>query len=534
MVKLTPTGKRVELGRGSHVVVVGDKAIKDERVQEVWINSGGSFDSAPLVTQVGQQPFRLSSSNRQQLLDEAYRLWKFDALGGNIVRTTSYFTLGRGVVFQFDDENAQFFANKFYTKNRLEVKLRAASDEANAFGEVYIWLRPKFDEERSGSKVVWRPGDVQVTFIPPDNITNIETADDDVGDVHNFIYEWMNADMSGDSLVIPHISKYDVESSDRRNGCIIQIKLNSGNMDPFGQSDLLPIKEWLDNYQEYLRDGVVINKLYRSPCYDVSITDGSEEEVNAAISRYRGWSIGSNPVHNDRETWQILEFQGPSSSNQEARRSLLLMIAAGVGFAEFMLADGSNSGLASSKSQQLPVIKKFEDRQDLWAYTLMEMFQFALITKARINSKAGLEIERDREGDFEPFAGRVEFPAISQDRDLEVAQTNQLAMEKGYMSPRTAAARLNIDFDREMELIDNDVEAIEKLQKKLEGAGITIAIGGPSPMVAAEGSQQPGQGGNGPNPNGNSATGKRGGEVDNRQSRNRSKQPGGADAPVRT
>lgn len=533
MVKLTPTGKRVNLGKTNHVVIVGDKAVtKDEHIQEVWINHGGSFDTTPLTTGVGQVPFKLPSYERKSLLEDSYRLWKFDALGGNIIRTTTYFTLGRGVVYQFDDDDAHFYAKKFFRKNRLEIKLRAASDEANAFGEVYIWLRPKFDEVRKGGKVIWRPGDVQVTFIPPENITNIETADNDVGDVHNFIYEWQNADMSDETEVIPHISKYDIDGENKRSGCMIQIKLNSGNMDAFGQGDLVPIIEWLDNYQEYLRDGVIINKLYRSPCYDVSIEDGSEEEVNAAISRYRGWSIGSNPVHNSREEWKILEFQGPSSSNQEARRALLLMIAAGVGFAEFMLADGSNSSLSSSKSQQLPVIKKFEDRQDLWAYTLMEMFQFALLTKARIASNS-IAVSRDREGDFEPFAGRVEFPAISQDRDLEVAQTNKIATEGGYMSPRTAAGRLNLDFDRELEQTDNDVEKLKALRKKLDDAGVTIAVGGPLPDAAPETSQDPGQGGNGPNATPANRNGDRAGEVDNRQ-RNRSRQPGGADASVRT
>lgn len=530
MVKLTRTGKRIKLGKGDHVVVVGDKEVTNERVQEVWINTGGSFDTMPLTTNIGQIPFKLPSAGRTQLLDESYRLWKFDALGGNIIRTTTYFTLGRGVVFNFDEKAAQFYAQKFYCKNRLEVKLRAASDEANAFGEVYIWLRPKFEEVRSGGKVIWRPGDTQVTFIPPYNITNVETDDSDVGDVHNFIYEWQNADMSDETMKLPHISKYDVEGENKRNGCVIQIKLNSGNLDAFGQGDLLPVKEWLDNYQEYLRDGVIINKLYRSPCYDVSIEDGTEEEVNAAISRYRGWSIGSNPVHNSREEWKILEFQGPSSSNQEARRALLLIIAAGVGFAEFMLADGSNSSLSSSKSQQLPVIKKFEDRQDLWAYTLMEMFQFALLTKARVARGSGLEIERDREGDFEPFAGRVGFPEISKERELEVSQANNLALENGYMSPRTAASRMNLDFDREMELVDNDVEQLKKLRKKLDDAGITIAIGGPLPEVAPEGSQAAGQGANGPNAKPSNKDGKRGGENDSRTSRNRSRQPGGSES----
>lgn len=457
---------------------------KVEKIQEVWINNNGSFSTTPLLISVGLQPFKLPTAGRKELLDESYRLWKFDPIGGNIVRTTTFFTLARGLTYEFTNAAAQKAAVKFYTKNKLKTRIRAACDESSAFGEVFLWLRPKKSEVKVGGKSVWRAGDVQVTFIPPYNITNIETAEEDVGDVHNYIFEYAEGDYAQKNRRIPDISKYDIENENDTEGCIIHIKLNAGNLDVFGHSDLIPVKEWLDNYQEYLRDGVVINKLYRSPCFDISIKDGTPEEVNAAIARYRGWQIGSNPVHNDREVWQILEFKGPSSHNEEARRALLLMICAGVGFAEFMLADGSNANLATSKTQQQPVLKKFEDRQSVWADSMMEMFQFALAIKAKYGSVKDLSIEYDDEGDIVPFDGRVEFPAISQDKDLEVAQTNQIAIEGGYMSKRTAAARLNISFEEQLTEMDEEVEKLAEIQKKKIESGLMPDPTKPSPDEA--------------------------------------------------
>jgi len=482
MTKLTKTNKvLVEDPKGNPLIVD-----KDAPVQEVWVNSGGSFNTTPLMINVGLQPFKLPEANRQQLLDEAYRLWKFDPLGGNIIHTSSYFTLGRGLIFEFDDKVAQYYAVKFFKKNKLEVRLRSASDELSAFGEVYMWLRPKKAETKIGNRVIWRPGDTQVTFIPPQNISNIETAEEDVGDIYNYIFEYSEGDYKQRTRTIPDISKYDYESDADETGCVVQIKLNSGNMDVFGQSDLIPIKEWLDNYQEFLRDGVVINKLYRSPCFDISIKDGTPDEVSAAISRYRGWSIGSNPVHNDREEWKILEFKGPASHNEEARRAILLIIAAGVNFAEFMLADGSNSNLATSKTQQLPVIKKFEDRQDLWAHYMMMVFQFVLTVKSKYGINSGLTIETDDEGDAKPFTGRVEFPTISQDKDLEVAQTNKLGLEGGYLSPRTAAARLNLNYDRQLDEMDRDIQKQSEIMQKKVDVGMVLDPTEPTPDEASK------------------------------------------------
>ena len=500
MVKLKKTGRFLD-GKGREMALIEKdgraQIVPREKIGETWINSGGSFDSHPLTTLGYKEPFRLPSADRKSLLDEGYRLWKYDALGGTIVSLTTYFVLGRGVRFTFDDDKAQFFLEKFYKKNKLEMRLRSASDESVAFGEIFMWLRPHNADVRSRTgKVVWRAGDTQVTFIEPANITNIETSEEDPTDVRNYIYEFIGAERSSNVITIPDISQFDMTHGDIENGCMVHIKLNAGNMDPFGHSDLVRVKEWLDNYQEYLRDGVIIQKLYRSPCFDVSIEDGTPEEISAAIARYRAWTIGSNPIHNSREKWQILEFTGPNTSSETARRSLLLIIAAGVGFAEYMLADGSNSNMASSKSQELPVIKKFQDRQDIFTHFLMQVFQFALLAKATLARGTGLEIEKDSEGDPMAWEGQVRFPTIAEADDIEVAQTNTAAMEAKYMSPRTAAARLNLNYAREVEIMLQDKELTDALKDAgiitdpVEDA-VKIAQATKPEPVAGEGGNKP-------------------------------------------
>ena len=94
------------------------------------------------------------------------------------------------------------------------------------------------------------------------------------------------------------------------------------------------------------------------------------------------------------------------------------------------------------------------------------------MTKATLNPSSGLTMEFDQEGDPIEFKGRVEFPPIAQDRDLEVAQTSKLAMEGGYMSERTAAARLSIDYDREMEQQRNDIDRQQELSQMMVDAGL--------------------------------------------------------------
>lgn len=454
----------------------------------VYINSGGYFSPQPILIGGQLHTFKTPHAQRKHFLDESYRLWKFDPIAGTIVNLTTFFVLGRGVTFEFDDEVAQFYANKFYDKNRLEIRLRRACAQFVALGELFIWLRPKFEDVTFEGKTIWRQGDTQITFCQVENITQIRIADDDAGDVYSYFYEYIDGEMQPYTIEIPDITKFSLDGPNARVGCMVHIKCNSADSDPFGLSDLVRIKEWLDNYQEYLRDGVVINKLYRSPCFDVSIEDASPDEVDAAVSRYRGWQIGSNPVHNAKEQWKILEFTGPNTSQETSRRALLLIIAAGVGFAEYMLADGANANLASSKSQQLPVIKKFEDLQQIFAYSLKVIVQYALYTKATLKLNSGLVFTTDRDGDLEEFAGSVTFPALAQESDWDVAQTNEKALQSGYMSHRSAAGRLNLDYDREMEQIKADKPNMDMLKS----LGYNIQLGmpplPPKPIVNTSGS----------------------------------------------
>jgi len=465
--------KKYYLDQKGRAFKIESKKVGNTEVREiVYIHAGGSFSSNPPVLTSQKEAWNLPTAERSELLDEGYRLWKYDPLGGIIVYLTTCFILGRGVKFQFDDPVAQFHSNKFYKKNKLETKLRSASDELTAYGEIFVWLRPKNEDIIYNGKALWRKGDVQVTFIPPSNITSIATAEEDVGDVYEYTYQWMDAQGNPQSRNIPDITKFDFENSDPETGCIYHIAINKGNNDAFGQSDLIRIKEWLDNYQDYLRDGVIINKLYRSPAFDISIEDGTPEEIEEAKARYNGWTIGSNPIHNSREKWDILEFNGPNVSSENARRALLLIIAAGVGFPEYMLADGSNSNLASTKSQELPVIKKFEDRQDLFSEFIKNILNFNLFCKYYYGVGTGLSVTKDRDGDFEEFVATIEFPPIVRDDDLNTSRTNTEALKGGYISLSTAAARLGIDFQREVELMLSEKQLLDKLEQ----AGIQVVI----------------------------------------------------------
>ena len=446
-----------------------------EVIQEIVSTASGGifYDNRTGVGTYGQFAIRPAINTRDEFLDEGYRLWKYDPLGGTIVNLTTYFVMGRGITINYNNPVANDILKKFWCKNFMPVRIKKICNEGVAFGDNFIGLRVIKNDIRKNGKILWHRGDVQVVIYDSKVVRGIEHAADNVHDVYNYILSYSGEKGEIIEKIIPDITKFD---SKRDQECILHIKFNDASNDAFGLSDLIRVKEWLDNYQDYLKDGVIINKLYRSPCYDITITDGGPEDIEKAIARYSGWKIGSNAVHNDKEKWEILEFSGANVSQEDNRRAILLMIAAGTGYPEYMLADGSNSNLASTKSQQLPAIKKFEDRQDIYQEYLALIFDFVLDMKLAFGDFIGEKPtpEIDFEGD-RIWRGEINFPEIAREEDSVVATYTTTLVEAGLMSRSSAILKNNLDFKEEMARMVN--ESIE-LAKSISTAKAAMKASG--------------------------------------------------------
>ena len=419
----------------------------------ITMSAGGTFTANDL-----DAPTR-APENRPQRLEAGYEMWKKDPMGGQIVLQTTNFTFGSGHKVTSPVERVRDVIKKFDRKNGMGRRFKRLSDESVAYGEIFLKLVPhREDIEVPGTKKPrfrWRKGQTQVVPIDPANIVGIDHAPDNVEDITNYIFAYEVEENGQKKQVeekIPPIDKFDFDSG---KAAMIHLKLNDASNDVFGTSDLLRVAEWVNKLSEYNRDSFIINKLYRSPMIDITIIDGDETDVRRAIRRYQNFEIGSNPVHNDKEKWDILEFTGANVSQMEARRALLLMIATGVGFPEFFFADGSNSNLASSKTQIVPTTKKFEDRQGIWQDFMMKLYSFVLDVALEIGEVDGLDLEPDFEEEFF-WDFDIQFPPILLLDQKDVAASNKSAIGDGYMSKATAAARMGLDFENEKMLIEEE------------------------------------------------------------------------------
>jgi hypothetical protein len=168
------------------------------------------------------------------------------------------------------------------------------------------------------------------------------------------------------------------------------------------------------------------------------------------MNRYASWSVGCNVVHNQNEKWTVKEFQTKSVSD-DGRRALLLIIAAGVGFAEYMLADGSNANLATARTQQLPAIKRFSDKQDSYGFIFSLILEFMIKVGVKYNNVKASKKETE-------YIPTIIFPPIIEADDKTETDTTIAELNNGIISKKTARNILGRSDDFENKQIAKELE----------------------------------------------------------------------------
>lgn len=454
--------------------VIEEKEIQTRNIQETLNPKLSGFGVPIPNARPSGKTYKEIYKNHKRGLQICYERFKQDPLAGIIVNMTTYFVFGRGLTYNFKDDAYNKFMNSLWRKNAMPLKQKVIGIEGEIYGEVYIKLVVHTKDEGK-----WRKGEVELVLLDPTYV-DVQVNEQNSNDVDFYVVKF-KTEHTGMDFVKHYLpmDKFQIGKNSQKtewkqksdifgnkidlseNECVYSVRFNAVSNDTRGWSDLIRIIEWLDNYQEYLRDSAIINKLYRSPFFDIEIEsegdvdeNGNDVAVSEAVNRYSNWEIGSNVVHNQKEKWTIREFQSKSVSD-DGRRGLLLIVTAGVGFPEYMLSDGSNANLATARTQQLPAVKRFADKQDTYEFVFSEILEF----KMRCASNYGL-IKKPKDED--EFIATITFPPIVDSDDKIQTDTTLSELDAGVISRYTAREILGRDNEFELRQIGtelfNDVE----------------------------------------------------------------------------
>ena len=285
---------------------------------------------------------------RREVLSRCHLAYERNPLAGSAIGLTTFFAVGEGFTVTCRNPDVQAVIDEFRAnpENAIEQYEKEFCNDLQVDGELFIRFHQ--DEE----------GQVVITVVPPWEIDWIET---EMGFAKRVkAYHQNGSQSTGKPGEIEAINE------DLPAGQVLHVAINKHSYHTRGKSELFRILPWLKAYKDWLEGRARQNHWRGSLLFDVALAGATPQQVAAKRAQYKQPPPpGSLAIHNDKETWSVIDPKVGAADVSEDGRQMKLMSAVGVKLPEYMLSDGENANLASATAQQLPALRKFVDLQDV-------------------------------------------------------------------------------------------------------------------------------------------------------------------------
>jgi len=289
---------------------------------------------------------------------KAFEMWNHNPVAHQIIKITTYFTLGRGIQVKFKSPNAQKHWEKFEKRNKFYYMMREHwSDELFRDGELNL----RIFKDSIGST-----GDVIVRRCDPSTIWEIVSDPEDIEKIYYYhqqyptpyqvFYTINPLDIPSTKYVINHIPANEM----------LHYKINCDSGEKRGRSDLFCVMTWLKRLKDFYT-ARVIRAIMQSCVVWKDVIKGDNADVQAAMTLY-----GTNPplagtLHweNESSTLSPMTVDIKAADARDDGEALLNLISVGVGIPKQYLGLGSESAKATAVVATEPGMKKFQDRQEV-------------------------------------------------------------------------------------------------------------------------------------------------------------------------
>lgn len=405
--------------------------------------------------------------NRKANNDAIYNMWKRNPLFQNRIRQLNALVFGRGFSYSYDDSTNQLI-KRFWKFNRIKQKLNPMMTDSQLFGEVFIALLP----QTSGDVImsIYESNQVEIDFNPASvDLINYyyvgykdEEANKDVVLKFKPLYQYLNEmEYTGGTLQKAVRTVKRAISGTKAglggfDGVMVHVKFNNSSAEVHGTSDFRQVYGVINDYMDFRADRMAIHQMYGSPMFDIQIETDDPELIANRIEELAGFTIGSNPVHNEKETWKPLEFKGSSDNAEYDEKAMRGLICAGTGFPEHLLFNQSIG--QESEDGTFALNKLAEDMQDSFGEAFMDIHKFVV-------SIGGGDITKVDEG-------QLIFPEISTMSEKAKAETYVLKVGANICSRKTASFNTGHNWDVEEKQILEEMDTFGSLMNTQEGGGM--------------------------------------------------------------
>jgi len=467
---------------------------------ETMVSEGRTFDSPFDMPWARNNADQLSGHNfslrewtpgeRDKVLEACHMAWERNPLAKAAVRYTTQFTVGKGMRILFRNHRVKEVIDRFIETeaNDFESVEKGVIESLQVDGDVFV-------------RFVENPlGDIFITFIPAWAVRDIITHKKIRRMVLRYSISkyWLGED---DNLAMGHADTREVPAEE-----ILHVAVNRFPYEVRGRSDLFTVLPWLKAYKDWLENRARLNKLKSALLVHIKLAGATQAQINSKRNTYqRPPPPGSFMVTSDKEELEMVGSKIEGSDAAEDGRQIKLMALAGLQIPEYMTGEGENANLATARAQQLPVLRKFADYQDIittqvWLPIFKRVIRKAiesgaLSAKVQVEDSEGEAVQFPKTGALEKSgllkppkpkkpqivnpdgtitepeqeeppeietsikmidaedAFEVLYPELESDDPKNLAQALEIAQGKGWTSPETASSRMGFHYDEEQRRI---------------------------------------------------------------------------------
>ena len=419
---------------------VFQKAKKDKQLSELveganfWGDVGASgFWSGTGTLNSGKiLPFPPGPFTRQiylqdqwKMLSRAASLSDYNPLAKAGIWIKTAFTVGVGPKIQIDNNpKLQDAVDKFWEvndfTNRLKMYDRMLTTNGEFMGEIT-------DSEDGTS--------YRHTSIDPGTVYDIITEPRDIEKVYGYQliyptqYQMYGTGAKGQQVPLNQFI-YETASPDN----IIHIKINVQENEKRGRSDLLPVLNICQFFEDYIRFTVLKTIVQASFTWDIKMTNADEADVTAMQQNENGTMPVplSTFVHNENVERTPMQYSGGRGGQSDTFTELIASFAIGFLMPKEYLNAGTGGTRATAITATEPAAKIFLDRRGVWESYLRKIVFF-------IAKKEGIKVEI---GDIE-----VTWPEIAPENVTEKIKNILIGVQENFISLTRAAEMYGKEMD---------------------------------------------------------------------------------------
>jgi len=306
----------------------------------------------------------MNQMTQDRMIRLSLLLYRQNPLAKRLVDIKADYVVGSGFEIVADDPYVQEYIIDPFVEANLEKNYHAMCVELSLYGEQFY---PAFTNDITG--------EVKLGIIDPDWIAKIITHEGNILDRTGVQLRSSLGDKTKTYQVIrPGMDPTD----DPYDGETFMWTINNVRTATRGLSDLLPLADWLDAYDQMMFSELERVSYGKTWFWDVILKGKDEAGAKAWMKNRKLPGVGGILAHGEDETWSITTPDIKTTEQNQTARMVKNQILGGAGYPEHWFAFGGDANRATAIEMGGPTLKSMETRQNFFKGMIRYMVRYAI------------------------------------------------------------------------------------------------------------------------------------------------------------